>query len=163
MIVLISDTHENVNAIERALKQIRPLKPELLIHCGDIVSPKILHYFSEFSCRFVFGNNDFEREGLRKKCEELGMPPIEDETLLSYQGKDIFITHGTRPSQLEASIDSQMYDYVFHGHTHLRRNELIGRTRVVNPGALYRARMYSFATVVPESGEIEFHQVEMGN
>jgi hypothetical protein len=33
----------------------------------------------------------------------------------------------------------QMYDYLFHGHTHVVRDDRIGKLRIINPGALYRA------------------------
>lgn len=159
MIVIISDTHENTPLIDEAVPKIQALSPELVIHCGDIVSPKVLDHFRGLPMRFVFGNNDFEREALRRRAGELGFGSIEDELILSLYEKDLYVTHGTRASTVEQTIDSQVYDYVFHGHTHLRRNEKIGRTRVINPGALYRARVYSFATLDLQTDVVEFHQL----
>ena len=42
--------------------------------------------------------------------------------------------------KLDKLIRSRRYKYVFHGHTHRQRDEKIGKTRVINPGALGGAR-----------------------
>ena len=39
MIALISDTHENEAAIQKAVSVIRSRKPEFTVHLGDIISP----------------------------------------------------------------------------------------------------------------------------
>ncbi len=158
-ICLVSDTHENLPLIRKAVPMIAALRPDLVIHCGDIISPPTVQEFAGLPMRFVFGNNDGEREGLVKKCEALGFGKIEDELILCLDDKDIYVNHGTRPSFLDAVIDSQVYDYVFHGHTHRRRDERIGRTRVVNPGALYQASLYGFASLDLISGSVQFHDV----
>jgi predicted phosphodiesterase len=36
---------------------------------------------------------------------------------------------------------------VCHGHTHRRREERVGKTLVLNPGAIYRANPHTFAIV----------------
>ena len=110
--------------------------------------------------RFVFGNNDIDRHGLQKKCDVLGFGVIADQLRLSVEGKDILVLHGTRNSVVDQEIDSQVYDYVFHGHTHLRRDEKIGRTRVVNPGALYQTTIYSIATLDLLTDTLAFYQVD---
>jgi predicted phosphodiesterase len=51
-------------------------------------------------------------------------------------GVPVAATHGHQGDQLQAFIRSGRYDYVFHGHTHRRRDERVGDTRVINPGAL---------------------------
>jgi putative phosphoesterase len=161
MICLVSDTHENLPAIRVAVPMMVALKPTLVIHCGDIISPPTVEEFRGLPMRFVFGNNDGERDGLRRKCEELGFGDIADELEISLGGKHLYVTHGTRPSALDAKIDSQAYDYIFHGHTHRRRNEKIGNTRVINPGALFQASAYSFASLELAADEVRFYDVKV--
>jgi predicted phosphodiesterase len=48
---------------------------------------------------------------------------------------------------LRETIAGGQYDLVCHGHTHVARQETVGRTLVVNPGALYRANPHRFALV----------------
>lgn len=158
---ILSDTHEDVRMIRKAVSIFNDAKPSLVIHCGDIISPPVLELFRGLPMKFVYGNNDGERSGLRKKCEELGFSAIDDTLIFSFADKSFFINHGTRSSTINDAVALQQYDYVLHGHTHLKRNELIGKTRVINPGALFSADEYSIAFLEPQSGSVEF--VEISN
>lgn len=161
MICIVSDTHENVKTIKPAVELMKQFKPDLVIHCGDIVSPPILDLFKDLPMRFVFGNNDGEELGLRKKCKELGFGEINDVIEIVHHGKKILVYHGTSPYVLQAHIDAQLHDYIFHGHTHEQRDEKIGRTRVINPGALYMAKVFSFATLDLKDDRLKFIIVDV--
>jgi predicted phosphodiesterase len=45
------------------------------------------------------------------------------------------MTHSHLPDVLDKMIESQAYDYLFFGHTHVRSSRLVGKTRIINPGA----------------------------
>jgi predicted phosphodiesterase len=109
--------------------------------------------------KLVYGNNDGERAGLKKKCAELGFDEIEDTLTFEFAGKSFFVNHGTRSSVIEQAASEQLYDYVLHGHTHEKRNEQRGRTRIINPGALFSADEYTIAFLNPESGEVEYVEI----
>ncbi len=158
-IAILSDTHENVRAIVRAVALIKARSPQLVVHCGDIISPPVLERFSGLPIRFVFGNNDGERSGLRKKCRELGFDEIQDTLTFESGGKRFFVTHGTDSGEVSAAAASGEYDYVLHGHTHEQRNEVVGHTRIINPGALFNAETLSIAFLTPASGQVEFVEV----
>ncbi len=155
-IAILSDTHENVRLITKALAIIKDRAPSLVIHCGDIISPPVLERFAGLPLKLVFGNNDGERSGLKKKCHELGFDEIQDTLEFSFAGKSFFVNHGTNPATIDAAIARQGYDYVLHGHTHLMRNEVIGKTRVINPGALFAAHPFSLAFLDPVEDTVEF-------
>ena len=55
--------------------------------------------------------------------------------LLDLDGKKTIVYHGDDYAILDALIDSQKYDIVLTGHTHTPRNEVIGKTLVLNPGS----------------------------
>jgi uncharacterized protein len=156
MICIISDTHENVKVIKPAVAMIRDLNPSLVVHCGDIISPPILEHFKDLPMRFVFGNNDGEELGLRNKCQELGFGEIAEVLEINHEGKSILVYHGTNPYVLRAYIDAQNHDYIFTGHTHEQRDDKIGKTRVINPGALFRAKVYSFAKLDLDIDKLDF-------
>ena len=159
LVGIISDTHENTPLVVRGIEILRKRSPSIVIHCGDIVSPPTVERFAGLPMRFVFGNNDFERSGLKKMCLELGFPEIEDTLAFSHAGKGFFAYHGTSIRVLNEAIDSQQHDYVLHGHTHEQRDELVGKTRVINPGALYAAERHTVAFLAPETGDVEFVDV----
>lgn len=159
IIGIVSDTHEDVRMIRKAVRIFKERAPAFVVHCGDIISPPVLEHFEGLSLRLAFGNNDGERSGLKKKCGELGFYGIEDTLTFSHAERSFFVNHGTRLQVIEDAADSQQYDYVLHGHTHERRDELRGRTRIINPGALFSADMYSIAFLDPETGSVEFVEI----
>jgi putative phosphoesterase len=156
---ILSDTHEDVRMMRKAIAVLSARAPQHVIHCGDIISPPVLELFRGLPMKFVYGNNDGERSGLRKKCAELGFDPIDDTLTFNLVGKQFFVNHGTRSSVIDEAVSSQQYDYVLHGHTHEKRNEVIGITRVINPGALFSADSYSIAFLEVESGHVEFVEI----
>lgn len=158
---IISDTHENIPIIRRAVAIIKEIKPDLVVHCGDIISPPTLAEFAGLPMRFIFGNNDGEIEGLRSKSNELGFGEINNELELTIDDKRLYFYHGTKEYMIDEMAGSQLYDYVFHGHTHTSRDERIGRTRVINPGALYMALRYTFATLDIKEDKLEFQEIPM--
>jgi putative phosphoesterase len=159
LVGIISDTHEHTRMIAKAVALLKMRAPALVVHCGDIISPPTLERFAGLPMRVVYGNNDGERSGLKKKCLEFGFGEIDDTICFTHAGKTFFVNHGTSVRVLNEAIDSQSYDYVLHGHTHEERNQVIGSTRVINPGALYSAERYTIAFLRPETGDVEFVEI----
>ncbi len=156
VIGIVSDTHEHVKMIVKAVSLFKERAPLFVVHCGDIISPPVLERFADFKLKVVFGNNDGERSGLKKKCQELGFDEIVDSAEFEVAGKRFFVNHGTNPATIEKAVASGQYDYVMHGHTHIPRHEQCGRTKVINPGALFMAPKYTVAFLTVETGEVEF-------
>ncbi len=160
MIGIISDTHENEAAIIKAVDLFRKRNVDLVVHCGDIISPPVLKNFEGLKMKLVFGNNDGERNGLINMCKKFGFEEIKDELEFVYKGKKFYVYHGTDQEQLDDAIKSNKYDYVLTGHTHLKRDEKIGKTRVINPGALFMAYPYTAAFLDVDSDELEFVEIK---
>ena len=156
MIGIISDTHENEQAMKKAAEIFRARNVDFVVHCGDIVSPPVLENFKGLKMKPVFGNNDGERNGLLSKCKEFGFDEIKDELEFTYKEKFFYVYHGTNAKKLDMAIKSNKYDYVLTGHTHIKRDETIGKTRVINPGALFRAHPYTIALLDSEKDDLEF-------
>jgi len=155
MLYVISDTHDNDDAILRAVDLIAQGRPSRVVHCGDICSPATLELFKGLPLSLAYGNNDTNKTGLQRKAAALGFK-IADELKFRYLRKSFLVYHGTKRAVLEKHIDSQFFDYILTGHTHERRNEKIGRTRVINPGGLYAAADYSIAALDVRKDEVKF-------
>jgi predicted phosphodiesterase len=56
---------------------------------------------------------------------------------LEIDHKRILMYHGSDSTKLDKFIKSGDYHYVLTGHTHVTRDERVGLTRVLNPGAHY--------------------------
>lgn len=160
MIGIISDTHENVEAVKKAVEIFKQKNVDFVVHCGDIISPAMLDAFQGLKMKFIFGNNDGEREGLNLMTGKHGFGEIKDELEFEYLGKKFYVYHGTRPDILDASIKSNKYDYILTGHTHVKKDQRIGKTRIINPGALFMAHPYTVALLDAEKDELEFVEIK---
>ena len=159
MIGIISDTHENEAAIKKAAAIFKEKNVEFAVHCGDIISPPMLEHFKGLKMKFVYGNNDGERIGLNNKARELGFEEVSDEKEFEYNGKKFYAYHGTKKEKLDSAIKSNKYDYILTGHTHIKKDEKIGKTRVINPGALFRIHPYTIALLDIQKDKLEFVKI----
>jgi len=133
MIGLMSDSHDNLKAIRKAVKLFNSKKVELVLHAGDLISPFTAQEFIKLKSPMiaVYGNNDGEREGLRKAYQN--MCYLEDFKEISVDERTIALFHGTNISLIEALSASGRYDVVVHGHSHQNRVEN-EKTLTINPG-----------------------------
>src|SRR4030042_3920836 len=72
LIGTISDSHDNLPLIEKAVKRLNDEKVELVLHAGDYVAPFVIPKFKALNAKFigVFGNNDGDHEFLKKRFSE---------------------------------------------------------------------------------------------
>jgi uncharacterized protein len=162
LLAILSDTHDNRTAIRRALDLARRRGAVEILHCGDLASPATAELFRGWTLQYASGNMDRGGAEIHAAIARLGMGSASGAELhLERAGKRIALLHGHRSENLAAAIQSGNFDYVFHGHSHRRRDDRVGQTRVINPGALgsYTNDSYSFCVVDPASGEAEFIEV----
>src|SRR3989442_9867480 len=69
---LIADTHDNIENIEKAVEVFKESKADLVIHAGDYVSPEAIRFFRGVKLVGVFGNNDFDKSGIRDAFSDIG-------------------------------------------------------------------------------------------
>ena len=162
LIAVLSDTHDNRNAIRKALDLARGRGAAEVLHCGDLTSAAMMPLFRGWTLLYAEGNMDRDAGEIRAAVDRLGSGSSCGAQLhLDRDGLRIALMHGNRVDRLSRTIESGKFDIVFHGHTHRRRDERIGRTRVVNPGALGSAatEKFSFCVLDTASAEIEFIEV----
>lgn len=154
LIGVISDTHDKTGATADAVRAMHERGVGLVIHCGDIESPETVLLFAGCPAHFVFGNCDGDRAGLSAAMSGIGAELHGDVGKLEIGDKRLAWTHGHQRDLL-AGLTGADFDYVFHGHTHVARDEVIGGTRVINPGAMTRTAVKTFLLLDPETGERE--------
>lgn len=127
---IISDTHDNLTAIEKAVKFFNSEDVAIVLHAGDFVSPFTLMILKELNCSFVgvFGNNDGDKLMLKKAS---GGNIFNSPHSINLGEKSVIISHEL---PLDALIQSQYYDLIVYGHSHQVDTRVIDRTIVVNPG-----------------------------
>jgi putative phosphoesterase len=162
IIAVLSDTHDNRNTVRKALKAARGRGAEEILHCGDLTSSSVLALFGGWTVQYARGNMDRDGAEIRAAVERLGAGSgYGDELQLERGGLRIAVMHGNRADRLSAAVRSEKFDFVFHGHTHRRRDERVGRTRRINPGALGGLAVgnFSFCLLDTATREVEFIEV----
>ncbi len=139
LIGAISDSHDNLPLVEKAVQILNEQKVGLVLHAGDYVAGFVIPKFKQLNCQLigVFGNNDGDHELLKKRFSETTNCTIHDRfTQVTIEGYRIALLHGHETELLNAIIDSGYFDAVIHGHSHNRGIEHKGKTLTVNPGEL---------------------------
>jgi len=140
MVGVVSDTHDNVSAVERIVEEFEDEGVGTVVHCGDYIAPPVLPFLDTdaFELHGVLGNNDGEIEGLNA-----GFDAMDGATLhgrfadLTLEGSRFAVLHGESKDEVDALAESDAYDYVLYGHYHVNEAREVEGTTVVNPGAQF--------------------------
>jgi uncharacterized protein len=149
---VLSDTHNEISAAQRAIDILRGLKINLAIHCGD-VGAEVVPLLQGLPTHFVRGNMD-DPDRLREAMTDpehmlhVGLGTLE------LEGRRVAFLHGDDVKLLRHTIDSCDWDMVCHGHTHAFSRRHDGQTLVLNPGAVGRTSRPSLAIVDMPSLEV---------
>ena len=157
---LISDTHDNLEAIDRAVKVFEKERVEFVLHAGDWNAPFALVGLARVKAKLigVFGNIDGDREALASKAKGLGVDLLGDLGVVKIGGLRIAILHGKDDRIVEAIARSGVYDLVVRGHTHQPKVDKVNKTLIVNPGEAcgYLTGKRSVAIFDVETRTVEF-------
>ncbi len=172
---ILSDTHGQRRRTADAVRVLRAAGAAALVHCGDVGAAGVLDELAGWRAWVVWGNCDRAVPELPAHAESLGVTAARATPLVfRLDGHTLAVFHGHEPafarvehrahSPVTASPDDPLRDcdYVLYGHLHVPRDERIGRLRVINPGALHRARTPTVATLDLRSDRLDFWQVPDG-
>ena len=136
MIGIISDSHDNMNALRKAVEFFNERGVKAVLHAGDLISPFTARAFKELKPKlyFVFGNNDGDKLTLTKWLEEIGATSCGDFGDLTIDGLHIALLHGTNEALVKALAKSGEFDVIVSGHTHEPSIKIIEGVPVINPG-----------------------------
>jgi uncharacterized protein len=139
---VMSDSHDNVPMVKKAVELFNTEGVEVVIHAGDFIAPFVIEALSGLKCRVigVFGNNDGERIGIARKFEAIGQiaPNLAS---VEVGGRKVAAMH--YPELAEPIAKSGEFDIVIYGHTHqidVRRlsvaksHEAGEKSLLLNPG-----------------------------
>ena len=155
---LLSDSHARWERTKRAIEALRARGATTFIHCGDVEDALVLDQLAGLDAHLVWGNCDWNRGTLERYARDLGIVVHGDAGELEIDGRRVAFTHGHEPVPMRDAVATGAA-YLVHGHTHERRDERRGGTRIVNPGALHRAPTFTVAVLVPAKDRLEFVEV----
>lgn len=145
---LISDTHDYIRNIQRAVREFNDKHVDIVIHAGDFTDPIVIESFKGVKLVSVLGNNDKDIPGLTSAFNKIHAELKGEIFETVYDGMKFAIYHGTNIAKREQLIKFGNYDVFIYGHTHKKDNRFIGTTRVINPGTAKGWFFGLFATIV---------------
>ncbi|MBX3372451.1 MAG: metallophosphoesterase family protein [Phycisphaeraceae bacterium] len=168
LVGVLSDSHGRWRITRRAISRLVEHGAGTFIHLGDLESEAVLEELAGLDARVVFGNCDSDESQLRAHAARLGIR-IEHPASVLALPRDvaapgapatirIAFTHGHLPGCVDALLASRP-EYLLLGHSHRMRDERHGPTRIVNPGALFRADRYTVALIDPQADQVRFLDV----
>lgn len=136
ILAVMSDTHDHIWNVRKALEFIRERGAEAVIHCGDFIAPFMLKELDQahIPVHGVFGNNDGDQYLLTK----LSMTEFSHITLYGLMGELTLADFRVAFTHYRAVADglaaSKQFDLVCFGHSHEAFHEKVGNTDLLNPG-----------------------------
>ncbi|MFH1540837.1 MAG: metallophosphoesterase [Elusimicrobiota bacterium] len=132
LIGIMSDSHDNMNAIRKAVNFFNQKNVDIVLHAGDYVSPFTAQEFDGLKMKLVgvFGNNDGDKSYLLERFKNIG-ELHESPYKFELDGKKIVLMHQSK--SIDQLLKDKKYDVVIYGHTHktdIRKHSAL----IINPG-----------------------------
>lgn len=159
LIAILSDTHDRTDTMAAAVQLLHSRGANYFIHCGDVGSPAVLDHLAGLRAAFVWGNCDWDRLALERHAKSIGIECFGAFGELELDGRKIALIHGDDPALKRRLLSEQQRDYLLQGHTHVRQDLRVGRTRIINPGALHRANPKTVALLDTAEDLLEFLEI----
>ena len=161
---IISDTHDHLPLLDKAVKQLNKEMAEIVLHTGDYIAPFVVDHFKTLGARLigVFGNNDGDKELLKRRFTELGAKVHGKFAEVKVDKLRIAVLHGDEEELLRSLIEVESHDVVVHGHSHEAHVYRKGKTLVINPGEVcgYLSRKSTIAVLDTKTLEARIIQLE---
>ena len=160
LIGIISDTHDNIFQVEKAVNFFKKKKIKALIHAGDYCAPFSLKHYEglKIPCHGVFGNIDGDKEMLDMHSGgRIKEPPLK----LTLGGKKILVVHDIK--SIDAKKEAKRYDLIISGHTHKSEVRKEGKALLVNPGECcgYLSGKSTVALCELDSMKVTIHELQL--
>lgn len=155
---LLSDSHGRAETTQHAVDQLVEAGADVLLHLGDVGDDRVLDALAGHRAHVVFGNCDYDWENLAEYAAFIGLTVDHPCGRILVGDRVIVFSHGHRAADMTEAIESGL-PFFCSGHTHQASDTLVEKTRLINPGALFRASCYTVALLEPISGAVTFLEV----
>ena len=151
---VMSDSHGRAETTRRAVDALVGAGADLLIHLGDVGTDAVIDAMVPHTSRIVFGNCDSNADALADHARAAGVIVDHPMGRLEVAGRRIAFTHGHLPRLLQTAL-AERVDYLLYGHSHQLADDREGGTRLINPGALFRAARYTAVVLDPARDRLQ--------
>ena len=159
---IISDTHNNVENLHKALNRLQQEDIITIFHCGDLTDPETARLLDGFQVYFTYGNGDTVTGKIREMLLSYNPTSWTGFTFTGdVNGVSVAATHGHLDGMVDQLTQSGKYAYVFKGHSHRRLDVIKNGTRLINPGSLggLKVEPRGFCILDLTSGQLDFIEV----
>lgn len=163
---LLSDSHGRAPTTQRGVAVLLEHGAQILLHLGDVGSVEVIDALytplpgqsQPVEAHLVFGNTDWDQNSLASYARHLGIHVDHPAGRMQLEEGDLIFCHG-HEQQIMAEAIAQNVKYLCHGHTHRASDTRKAGTRIINPGALFRAQEYTVAVLDTAADEVVFYPV----
>lgn len=135
-IAILSDSHDNIWNLDKALTAAGEAGCGALLHCGDLVAPFVVAQMAQAfdgPIHCVEGNNDGDGRLQLEVAAGFSQVSLHGPYAeLALGGRKVALIHYPEPARRIAQCG--LFDLVCCGHDHRAREERIGDCFLVNPG-----------------------------
>lgn len=166
---LLSDAHGRGSITAVAAELLVREGARRLVYLGDVGSPEVIDallvphpekHDQTVPVNLVFGNVDWDVADLTRYATQLGISVDHPVGRLEFNEDCVMVYfHGDHSSAFDSPLQEQVR-YLCHGHTHMIKDDRVGKTRIINPGALYRASSYTVALLDTNSDKLTFFPID---
>lgn len=162
-IAILSDTHDQIANLRAAVIYCNAYNVQLLIHCGDLISPFMLDELARFAgaVHIIYGNNVGDQHLISQACGTR-FPSITHHGVLgAVEAGGMKIAFHHYPQVARGIACQGSFDVVCCGHNHRYCVEEVGNTLLINPGEMLgKDTQPAFAILDSSSRTVE--KVEVG-
>jgi len=143
IIAILSDSHDHIPNLHRAVLRANREDAEILIHCGDLISPFMLPKLHAFDgqVHLIYGNNAGDQHLISSRCatEFANITHHGLQGDVEADGLKICFIHYPHTGRALAMTGD--YDIVCCGHNHEQGTKTIDNCLLINPGDLLGAEV----------------------
>jgi len=137
-IAILSDIHDHVWNLKKALHTEALQETEALLFCGDLCAPFVIHLLGEGYAKpihLVLGNNDGDVAAIIRNVAQYPHMQLHGEYYRGELGeKTIAMNH--YPDKARELAEAGIYNIVCYGHNHTLNEEKAGPALLLNPGPI---------------------------
>jgi putative phosphoesterase len=143
LVGVISDSHDNLELLKRALREVVSRGVQLVFHLGDFISPFTVKLMKELLGDIpvigIKGNNDGDVYQLLRLFTQYNWTLKVEPSIINVGGRKILLVHGYGGIEettrlVNAWTTSLDVDVVLYGHTHNVDLRRMGEKLILNPG-----------------------------
>lgn len=137
-IAILSDSHDHIPHLNRAVHLANSEGAEVLLHCGDLISPFMLKYLNRFQgpVHLIYGNNIGDQHLIASRCATVYDNLHHHGQHADFHVGSYRIALNHYPEQAHIIARSGVFDLVCCGHNHIHAIERFAKTLLINPGDL---------------------------